>query len=66
MPSTVIKSFNYDAATSALTITFLSGNIYLYEEVPETVYLRLKSADSKGRFFNRSIKNKYAFRQLND
>jgi len=64
MPSSVIKSFSYDPATSALNIIFVSGNIYVYENVPEAVYLKLKSAESKGRFFNSRIKNKYVFRHL--
>lgn len=64
MPSSVIAHFSYDAASSALTITFLSGNVYVYQKVPENVYKALKAAGSKGRYFNFYIKDKFRFKHL--
>ncbi|MET1057724.1 MAG: KTSC domain-containing protein [Pedobacter sp.] len=61
MPSTVIQNFYYDSATSTLTITFVSGNVYHYKDVPQKIYRSLNIAGSKGRYFNRFIKDKFAF-----
>lgn len=61
MPSTVIEHFSYDVDTAALTITFLSGNVYVYQRVPEKIYKNLRAAGSKGRYFNHFIKNKFSF-----
>lgn len=64
MPSTVIRHYSYAARTAILTITFQSGSVYQYKEVPKRVYRALKIAASKGRYFNSFIKNTYAFEQL--
>jgi len=64
MPSTVIDHFIYHSDSKILTITFLSGNIYEYLNVPERLYLSMKKAKSKGRFFNLYIKEKYSFKKL--
>ncbi len=64
MPSTVIASIKYNAATCALTISFVSGLIYEYKNVPETTYNQLQNARSKGIFFNQHIKGKYRFEKI--
>lgn len=64
MPSTVIASFFYHTTTETLTITFLSGNRYAYKKVPWIIYERLKSAASKGHYFNQYIKNSYEFEHI--
>ena len=38
MPSSVIRSFDYDPADQRLDIAFVSGGRYSYLEVPESVY----------------------------
>lgn len=64
MPSTVIKSFNYDAEKQILTVTFITGRQYEYLNVAEENYLAMKSAFSKGEYFNTHIKKQHAFRKL--
>jgi len=64
MPSTVIDHFSYDSKTSELKITFLSGKVYIYKNVPDEVFEGLKTAGSKGQYFNALVKNKYKFRRL--
>jgi hypothetical protein len=64
MPSSVIASFYYDAETSTLTIIFVSGMIYRYEDVPESVYHAMKASGSKGTYFNQYIKGKYEFERV--
>ena len=61
MPSTVISSFRYERASKILCITFVSGAVYEYKEVPEEVYLAMKESKSKGIFFNNEIKDQYDF-----
>ena len=64
MPSTVISSISYDAITSTLSITFISGMIYNYKHVPEEVYQSLKTSGAKGIYLNQHIKGKYTFEKI--
>jgi hypothetical protein len=61
MPSSVIRSFDYDLADQRLDIAFVSGRRYSYLDVPESVYDAMGRAASKGGFFNRRIRDRYAF-----
>jgi lysyl-tRNA synthetase class 2 len=61
MPSTVIRSFAYDASSRRLHIVFQSGRRYTYEEVPPETFAALKSSSSKGEFFNAHIRNNFSF-----
>jgi hypothetical protein len=64
MPSTVIASFQYDAAQSLLTIRFVSGSVYTYFDVPQEIYDNLKTSGSKGIFYNQQIKGKYRYSRV--
>jgi hypothetical protein len=61
MPSTVIRSFGYDEATRELSVVFQSGRRYVYIDVPEATYLAMKSAFSKGDFFNTHVRDHFVF-----
>ncbi len=61
MPSTVIRSFKYDAGSRHLLIVFQSGRRYEYDDVPFEIYQALKAAPSKGEFFNSYIRNNFSF-----
>lgn len=61
MPSSVIASIRYDPATEILRVIFLSGSIYDYKNVPQTVYNAMRRAISKGSFLNTKIKGHYAY-----
>ena len=61
MPSTVIRSYQYDAATGRLSIVFQSGRRYVYKNVPDEIYSAMKAAFSKGEFFNHFIRGQYSF-----
>jgi hypothetical protein len=63
VPSTVIDRFDYDAATHTLTIRFVSGREYDYFDVPPRVHRDLKSRTSKGRYFNKRIRNAFRCRE---
>jgi lysyl-tRNA synthetase class 2 len=59
--SDVIRSFEYEAATRRLLITFQTGKRYTYEDVPEDVHLALQNSPSKGEYFNAHIREHFTF-----
>ena len=61
MPSSVIRSFDYDAAARRLDIRFVTGRRYSYLDVPERLVAGMRRAASKGGFFNRRIRDRYRF-----
>ncbi|WP_316803232.1 KTSC domain-containing protein [Pedobacter nototheniae] len=64
MPSSVISRFSYNAALNTLKITFITGLTYEYNNVPEEIFEILKSAPSKGKYFNAAIRNKFKYKKL--
>jgi hypothetical protein len=64
MPSSVIRDFDYDSTVKELTITFVTGRMYVYRRVPEDVYDGFSMAFSKGTFFNTHIRDAYECREL--
>ena len=64
MPSSVIRTFDYDPARNELTVTFVTGRLYIYSLVPPAAIAEMQRAFSKGAFFNREIRNKYPSREL--
>ncbi len=61
LKSSNIASADYSEETRALTITFRSGGVYIYADMPETKYAGLLAAPSPGRYFDAEIKGKYSF-----
>lgn len=61
MPSSVIRSLQYDAPHRELLICFQSGRRYIYKDVPEETYRVMKAAFAKGEFFNAAIRSQYSF-----
>ena len=66
MPSTVIRSFEYDEESQTLLIVFQSGRRYEYLDVPAELIKELRGAFAKGEFFNKHIRSRYIYRELND
>ena len=64
MPSTVIRSHSYDPQAGELTITFVTGRRYVYDDVPQDVADAFKAAFSRGTFFNRHIRDHYGYREI--
>lgn len=64
MPSSVILKYKYDEAGKSLEITFVSGAVYVYKEVPQAIVERFRQATSKGIFFNKNIKPKFIFERI--
>lgn len=61
--SSHLDRVDYDSETQELTITFKDGTEYLYRSVPNEVYLGLQHARSAGQYFDRQIKNVYAYEE---
>ncbi len=61
MPSSVIRAFEYDTEQHRLNIHFVSGKRYSYHDVPSRIAEAMRAARSKGAFFNRRIRDSFAF-----
>jgi len=61
MPSSVIRSYHYDETEHRLDIEFVSGRRYSYLDVPLEEVAAMQRTISKGGFFNRRIRDRYAF-----
>ena len=48
MPSSVIAGIEYDNLSHTLRITYVSGRMYDYKNVPERVYAAMKVSVFKG------------------
>ena len=64
MPSTAISDIDYDSSREMLTVTFVTGRVYEYFDVPLDVADAFQHAGSKGAFFNREIRDRYRFREI--
>ncbi|MEO5645346.1 MAG: KTSC domain-containing protein [Bacteroidia bacterium] len=61
--STSIKSIGYDPARLVLEVEFLTGTVYQYSNVPESVYAGFITAESKGRYFDYFIRERFAIKK---
>ena len=64
MPSTVISRFTYLPDSRELEVTFVTGRRYIYKDVPANVAADFRAAFSKGIYFNRFIRDRFACREL--
>ena len=62
--STAISEIDYDAERTKLLVRFMSGERYVYVGVPGEVHRSFVEADSKGRFFQLQIRDRYPFNRL--
>ena len=44
---------------NTLIVLFMQGSVYIYKDVPETVFDAFEQAPSKGKFLNQEIVNKF-------
>ncbi|HZP16431.1 MAG TPA: KTSC domain-containing protein [Terriglobales bacterium] len=64
LSSRTLASASYDPDRCQLELEFRSGKRYLYFQVPRHCYEEFLQAESKGGYFNRSIRNQFAFQDL--
>ena len=57
--SSVFMAVGYEQISETLRVVFISGSEYRYTGVPIQVYRNLCNAESMGKEFNRTIRNKY-------
>ncbi len=62
--STVIRGAWYLPHRRQLDLLFTSGRRYIYSNVPMAVASRFAAAESKGRFYNREIRNRFPCREV--
>lgn len=55
-------SVSYDEGSRRLVITFRSGSVYEYTDVPRDVYLGIQATPAKGVYFSTYVKDRYPFR----
>lgn len=59
--STSLDRVGYDPASKVLLVVFRDRSSYHYYGVPYAVFENLRSAPSKGAYFNRAIRGSYRF-----
>ena len=59
-----IRSIRYDERTHTLDVAYTSSGEYRYFDVGPEVYAWLMKAESKGKFMNRLVKDKYRYERL--
>jgi len=64
--STAIDQIDYDEERTKLLVRFQSGERYVYVGVPGEVHRSFVEADSKGRFFQAQIRDRYPFNRLDN
>ena len=62
--STAIQAIDYDEGRAKLFVRFTSGERYVYVGVPDEVHRSFVDADSKGRFFQAEIRDRYPYNRL--
>ena len=62
--STAISEIDYDADRAKLLVRFASGERYVYVGVPDEIHRSFVEADSKGRFFQLHVRDRYPFNRL--
>ena len=61
--SSVIRSAWYLPSRQELDLLFTSGRRYIYSGVPMAIAEGFAAAESKGRYYNAEIRNRFACRQ---
>lgn len=64
MPSSVVAEIKYDKHSHTLSVVYVSGLVYDYKNVPEEIYVAMRTAFSKGTFLNKYIKGQYEFKRI--
>ena len=62
--SSNITSASYDTESEDLTITFNTGGVYVYNNVPWTLFTKFRLADSQGKFFNEKIAKNHKYTKV--
>jgi hypothetical protein len=68
LKSTNIKAVGYDKENKTLEVEFHSGGTYKYNDVPKSLFDRIKKVKSPGKFFHKHIRkdDKYEYNKLDE
>ena len=64
--SATLSTVAYDSTRNLLQLEFRSRAVYLYFGIPATVHEALLAAPSKGSYFNRAIRGRYAYVRVHE
>jgi hypothetical protein len=64
MPSSVIRRFSYEEPQRRLRVTFTSGDVYDYFDVPPDLPEDWKAAFSKGQFFAERVRDRFDYQRV--
>jgi KTSC domain len=64
LQSTSLNAATYQEQSAFLELEFRSGAIYRYLGVPAPVYQELLRSESKGRYFNQHIRNRFTHAKI--
>ena len=64
LQSTSLNAATFQEQRGYLELEFGSGAIYRYRDVPAQVYDELLRAESKGRYFNQHIRNRFRYAKI--
>jgi hypothetical protein len=62
--SSNLKSAKYNTEEKNLLVEFNNGSIYEYEEVPWETFVKLRMAESQGKYFNSNISKTYKYKRV--
>jgi hypothetical protein len=62
--SSTLHSIGYDPAERVLEVKFRQGGVYVYLDVPDTVYLSVMRAESVTRSFNEQVRDRFTRRKV--
>jgi lysyl-tRNA synthetase class 2 len=64
LDSTALAWVRYLPKQRVLQVGLRTGRNYDYFEVPAAIYRKLLAAESKGRYYNRHIRNDFVFQEV--
>jgi hypothetical protein len=64
LDSTLLASAGHDSRRLLLDVEFRTGERYRFFNVSSACYQELLGADSKGRYFNSNIRNRFPYQHL--
>ena len=62
--SSNLKSAKYDTESKNLVVTFNSGSIYEYNNVPWEKFTKFRMSKSQGKYFNENISRSYKYTKI--
>jgi KTSC domain len=64
--SSAITAIGYDSDALQLEVEFRSGAVYQYYGVPPEIHAALLRSESKGRYLNAKIRNRFEYSLVQD